>query len=108
MPERSSSIRMSRRSSLAGFRRSVTENPETSELLPTQWERGLDAICILVGPKMSDPPLEGGVVWILSLSMHNYAENACYTLFYFPFSSLRGYNRKIVENAPVEGSILTC
>ena len=64
MPERSSSIRMSRRSSLAGFRRSVTENPETSELLPTQWEGGLDAICILVGPKMSDPPLEGGVVWI--------------------------------------------
>ena len=63
MPERSSSIRMSRRSSLAGFRRSVTENPETSELLPTQWEGGgLDAICILVGPKMSDPPLEGGVV----------------------------------------------
>ena len=66
MPERSSSIRMSRRSSLAGFRRSVTENPETSELLPTQWEGGLDAICILVGPKMSDPPLEGGVVWILN------------------------------------------
>ena len=64
MPERSSSIRMSRRSSLAGFRRSVTENPETSELLPNQWEGGLDAICILVGPKMSDPPLEGGVVWI--------------------------------------------
>ena len=61
MPERSSSIRMSRRSSLAGFRRSVTENPETSELLPTQWEGGLDAICILVGPKMSDPPLEGSL-----------------------------------------------
>ena len=65
MPERSSSIRMSRRSSLAGFRRSVTENPETSELLPTQWEGGLTPFASWWGPrcrihhwKAADPPLE--------------------------------------------------
>ena len=42
---------MSRRSSLAGFRRSVTKNPETSELLPTQWEGSLTPFASWWGPR---------------------------------------------------------
>ena len=62
MPDIRSRVSMSKRSILAGFRRSVTKNPETSELSTTHGRGSLTPFATWQA-RVLGPPLEGGVVW---------------------------------------------